>query len=191
MKTPYKLILIAIIFFSGYATLRIVLNSEVTPLTFEIYAAIIGFTITSLTTWALLGKQTENELKKEDSIRFLNLKTSIYLELIKQLEDIIRNQKITHEDVIELRLLNQKMIFAASEEVLVAFNKFVLRFVKLAEQKTISDKNIDDLLDEMSLLSVAVRKDLMGDRAKDDPVDKDLRKLILRTNELMDFESGE
>ena len=165
-----------------------VLNSEKTePFTYEIFAAIIGFTITALTTWSLLGKQTENELNKEVRIRFLTLKTTIYQELIRQLEDIVRKEKITHEDIIELRLLSQRMIFIAGENVLVAFNKFVIRFVRLAKNEKISEKDLDDLLDEMSMVSVEIRNDILDKKAKQDMDVQSFEKLILKTNELMDF----
>lgn len=188
MNTFKKLIIIALILFFGYLILRMVLNSEKSePFTYEIFAAIIGFTITSLTTWSLLGKQTENELNKEVRIRFLTLKTTIYQELIKQLEDIVRKEKITHEDIIELRLLSQRMIFIAGENVLVAFNKFVIRFVKLAKNEKISEKDLDDLLDEMSMVSVEIRNDILDNKAKQGMDVQSFEKLILKTNELMDF----
>lgn len=188
MNTFKKLIIIVLILFFGYLILRMVLNSEKTePFTYKIFAAIIGFTITALTTWSLLGKQTENELNKEVRIRFLTLKTTIYQELIRQLEDIVRKEKITHEDIIELRLLSQRMIFIAGENVLVAFNKFVIRFVKLAKNEKISEKDLDDLLDEMSMVSVEIRNDILDNKVKQDMDVQSFEKLILKTNELMDF----
>ena len=135
----------------------------------------------------MLGKQTENELNKEVRIRFLTLKTTIYQELIRQLEDIVRKEKITHEDIIELRLLSQRMIFIAGENVLVAFNKFVIRFVRLAKNEKISEKDLDDLLDEMSMVSVEIRNDILDNKAKQDMDVQSFEKLILKTNELMDF----
>ena len=135
----------------------------------------------------MLGKQTENELNKEVRIRHLTLKTTIYQELIRQLEDIVRKEKITHEDIIELRLLSQRMIFIAGENVLVAFNKFVIRFVKLAKNEKISEKDLDDLLDEMSMVSVEIRNDILDKKAKQDMDVQSFEKLILKTNELMDF----
>jgi len=135
----------------------------------------------------LLGKQTENELNKEVRIRYLTLKTTIYQELIRQLEDIVRKEKITHEDIIELRLLSQRMIFIAGENVLVAFNKFVIRFVRLSKNEKISEKDLDDLLDEMSMVSVEIRNDILDNKAKQDMDVQSFEKLILKTNELMDF----
>ena len=135
----------------------------------------------------MLGKQTENELNKEVRIRHLTLKTTIYQELIRQLEDIVRKEKITHEDIIELRLLSQRMIFIAGENVLVAFNKFVIRFVRLAKNEKISEKDLDDLLDEMSMVSVEIRNDILDNKVKQDMDVQSFEKLILKTNELMDF----
>ncbi|MGJ1396461.1 hypothetical protein [Sphingobacterium multivorum] len=103
------------------------------------------------------------------------------------MEDIVRKEKITHEDIIELRLLSQRMIFIAGENVLVAFNKFVIRFVRLAKNEKISEKDLDDLLDEMSMVSVEIRNDILDNKAKQGMDVQSFEKLILKTNELMDF----
>src|SRR5690606_17779764 len=96
-------------------------------------------------------------------------------------------RSITHEDIIELRLLSQRMIFIAGENVLVAFNKFVIRFVRLAKNEKISEKDLDDLLDEMSMVSVEIRNDILDNKTKQDMDVQSFEKLILKTNELMDF----
>lgn len=53
----------------GYLLFRFILqNSESHPITFELFAALIGFTLTVLTTSLLLHRQTEAELSKEENI---------------------------------------------------------------------------------------------------------------------------
>lgn len=79
------------------------------------------------------------------------------------------------------------MIFIAGENVLVALNKFVIRFVRLAKNEKISEKDLDDLLDEMSMVSVEIRNDILDKKAKQDMDVQSFEKLILKTNELMDF----
>ena len=92
-STPI-LVLITIVLVLGYLVLRIIFNGDTPAITFELFAAILGFTLTSLVTFLLLNKQTDAELRKEESIQFLNLKMSVYQELLKQLHDVISKRKI-------------------------------------------------------------------------------------------------
>jgi len=48
----------------------------------------LGTIITIMITAILLNKQTEVELKKEENIKFIELKTDIYIQLIDHLEQI-------------------------------------------------------------------------------------------------------
>lgn len=48
----------------------------------------MGTIITIMITAILLNKQTEVELKKEENIKFIELKTDIYIQLIDHLEQI-------------------------------------------------------------------------------------------------------
>ncbi len=172
----------------GYLLFRFILqNSESHPITFELFAALIGFTLTVLTTSLLLHRQTEAELSKEENIQFLNLKMKIYLELVEQLQDVIAKRKITPEDVIELRLLNQKIAFIASPDVITAFNRFVRLFAQKAYLGKISDQDIDQLLDEMSHLAIVIRQDLFRLDTKELSA-HDLEKLVLSSNELLDIQ---
>ena len=169
----------------GYLVLRIIFNSDTPAITLELFAAILGFTLTSLVTFLLLNKQTDAELRKEESIQFLNLKMSVYQELLKQLHDVILKRKIKKEDITELRLLNQQISFVASAEVLQAFNGFVKFFALQTKKENLDDKIIDDLLDEMSKLTVFIRRDLFqADKKKLNS--KEIEHLILSSNDLLD-----
>ena len=133
----------------------------------------------------LLNKQTDAELRKEESIQFLNLKMSVYQELLKQLHDVISKRKIKKEDITELRLLNQQISFVASAEVLQAFNGFVKFFALQTKKENLDDKIIDDLLDEMSKLTVFIRRDLFQ-ADKKELNSKEIEHLILSSNDLLD-----
>ncbi len=181
------LLLLAIVVVFGYLLFRFVLRQSADhPITYELYAALIGFVLTVLTTSLLLHRQTEAELAKEENIQFLNLKMKIYLELIEQLQDVVSKRRITPEDVIELRMLNQKIAFIASPDVLRAFNRFVYRFAVLAEKDTIADADIDELLDEMSRLAIFIRKDLFRLDSREVPTEE-LERLVLSSNDLLDL----
>lgn len=179
------LVLLAIVLVMGYLVLRIIFNDNTSAITFELFAAILGFTLTSLVTFLLLNKQTDAELRKEESIQFLNLKMSVYQELLNQLHDVILKRKIKKEDITELRLLNQQISFVASAEVLQAFNGFVKFFALQTKKENLDDKIIDDLLDEMSKLTVFIRRDLFqADKKKLNS--KEIEHLILSSNDLLD-----
>lgn len=179
------LVLITIVLVLGYLVLRIIFNGDTPAITFELFAAILGFTLTSLVTFLLLNKQTDAELRKEESIQFLNLKMSVYQELLKQLHDVISKRKIKKEDITELRLLNQQISFVASAEVLQAFNGFVKFFALQTKKENLDDKIIDDLLDEMSKLTVFIRRDLFQ-ADKKELNSKEIEHLILSSNDLLD-----
>jgi hypothetical protein len=180
--------LIAVTVVFGYLLFRLVLKESDQPITFELFAALIGFSLTILTTSLLLHRQTEAELSKEENVLFLNLKMKVYLELIDQLQDVIMKRRITDEDILELRLLNQKIAFIASPEVLQAFNKFVRYFSELAEKESeIKPGEIDNLMDELSTLSVYIREDLFN--RSDQILDtEEIRKLVISSNEELDLE---
>ena len=184
-STPI-LVLITIVLVLGYLVLRIIFNGDTPAITFELFAAILGFTLTSLVTFLLLNKQTDAELRKEESIQFLNLKMSVYQELLKQLHDVISKRKIKKEDITELRLLNQQISFVASAEVLQAFNGFVKFFALQTKKENLDDKIIDDLLDEMSKLTVFIRRDLFQ-ADKKELNSKEIEHLILSSNDLLDI----
>ncbi|MEO0333164.1 MAG: hypothetical protein AAF223_16015, partial [Bacteroidota bacterium] len=123
-KSLPLVIIIAVTAASAYLLFRTVLQQSEHPITFELFAALIGVSITILLTSILLRRQTVAELRKEENVLFLNVKMKVYLELIDQLQDIMAKKNILEEDMIEIRLLNQKIAFISSQEVLEAFNNF-------------------------------------------------------------------
>ncbi|RMG85321.1 MAG: hypothetical protein D6714_06155 [Bacteroidetes bacterium] len=182
-----RLALIAITVFFGYLLIRLVLSQEYPPIVFELFAAIIGFTLTILTTSALLSRQTEAELSKEESIQFLNLKMNIYLELLDQLKDIVTKRQVQREDIVEIRILNQRISFIGSPEVLIAFNRFARSFARFSRENEMTDEMIDQLLDEMSKLTVFIRQDLFQTDTKI-LNSTEIQNLIISSNEILDVE---
>jgi hypothetical protein len=186
-KKISELFLITIVLVVGYLLFRTIFNSSFEPITTELYAAILGFILTALITFLLLNKQTEAELRKEESIQFLNLKMNVYQELLKQLHDVINKRKISKEDIIELRMLNQRISFIASPEVLEAFNNFVKFFTLQTKKNKLDDHIIDSLLDEMSKVTVFIRRDLFQTDKKE-LNSEEIEKLILNSNDLLDID---
>jgi hypothetical protein len=189
-EDAFKIASIAAVVIFGYLLFRLIFRSNIEPIITEIFAAIIGFVLTVLTTSFLLSKQTEAELTKEENIQFLNLKMNLYLELLNQLQDIILKRKIGKEDIIELRLLNQRVSFISSPEVLVAFNKFVRVFAQISQNKEINEQLVDEILDELSKLTVFIRKDLFQ---TDTRIlnNVEIEKLILSSNDILDIRKSE
>ncbi|MAT53499.1 MAG: hypothetical protein CMN32_03390 [Saprospirales bacterium] len=185
-KFLLRLILLTATVVFGYILIRTVLTSDFNPMVTELFAAIIGFALTVMTTSLLLSKQTEAELRKEESVQFLNLKMNIYVELLNQLKDIIAKKRINPDDVMELRLLNQRISFIGSPDVLVAFNKFVRAFAEIAHKQEKGDEMIDNLLDEMSLLTVHIRNDLFQTSKKHLNADE-IKGIILSSDDLLDI----
>ena len=187
-KTISLVAAIAIAATAAYLLFRTVLNASEHPITFELFAALIGVSITILLTSILLRRQTAAELRKEENVMFLNQKMKVYNELIDQLYDIISKKNILEEDMIEIRLLNQKLTFIASQEVLLAFSKFSRIFASFALKEAIGNEEIDKLLLELSHMSLAIREDLLQNEPHtgDDP--ETIRKAVLRSNENLDIE---
>lgn len=179
---------IAVAAASAYLLFRTVLDQTENPITFELFAALIGVSITILLTSILLKRQTEAELRKEENVMFLELKMKIYTELIDQLQDIISKKKILEEDMIEIRLLNQKLTFIGSEAVLVAFNGFSQLFAQLALKDRINNDDIDSMLRELSELSVHIRNDMMQTDSTQLDSEAKIREAVKRSNENLDIE---
>ena len=182
------IIVIAVAAASAYLLFRTVLQASEHPIIFELYAALIGVSITIILTNILLSRQTTAELRKEENVMFLNQKMKVYNELIDQLYDIISKKNILEEDIIEIRLLNQKLAFIASQSVLLSFSKFSRSFAALAVKDAIDNDDVDLLLLELSRMSVDIREDLLQNSPRDMDDPATIRKAILESNENLDIE---
>lgn len=182
------IIIIAVAATAAYLLFRTVLKQSEHPITFELFAALIGVSITILLTSILLRRQTVAELRKEENVLFLDMKMKVYLELIDQLQDIMSKKNILEEDMIEIRLLNQKIAFISSQEVLEAFNNFSRSYATKALKDEINDDDIDDLLRELSKMSFHIRRDLLRDTSREKEDEMKVRTAILQSNENLDIE---
>ena len=187
-KTVLLLLAIAVAAGSAYLLFRTVLEQSEHPITFELFAALIGVSITIVLTSILLNRQTTAELRKEENILFLNQKMKVYNELIDQLYDIISKKNILEEDMIEIRLLNQKLAFIASQPVLLSFSKFSHSFAALAKKDAINNDDVDLLLLELSHMSVDIREDLLQNSPRDMDNPETIRATVLKSNQNLDIE---
>lgn len=72
-----------VLFIAGYIFLRLAYHvADELPFSQEWVLIVLGTLVTITLTALLLNKQTEVELKKEERAKFLDLKTSIYFQLL-------------------------------------------------------------------------------------------------------------
>ncbi|RMG50928.1 MAG: hypothetical protein D6717_13420, partial [Gammaproteobacteria bacterium] len=136
----------------------------------EIILILIGSIITVFITAMLLNKQTEVEIRKEERIRYLELKSQIYMQLIDHIEDVILSGETTEEDLTRLKFLNHKLSLVASPEVLVQFEDFVEAFMKASDDADIDTRDADEIMRHLALLTIRIRQDLLGDLDEGQPI---------------------
>ncbi len=133
------------------------------PFTQEFILVILGVIATVLVTALLLNKQTEVELRKEGNIKFLDLKTQIYMQFLEHLEEVMRRRKVSHEDDVELQFLTHKLALVASPDVLEQYHQFLEVFADATEDDTIHEAEEDTINEALAKLTVAIRRDLIGE----------------------------
>ncbi len=146
------------------------------PYAQEIVLIVLGTIATILITAALLNKQSELELDKEHHIKIFELKSSIYLNLIDFLEQIVTKGKVSKEEIIYLEFLTHKISIVASEEVLREYSHFLDIINKAVDDQLISESDSDEISISLAKLTVKIRKDLLQNNDQT----TDLEKLIVR-----------
>lgn len=158
------MLLSSILVVGGYIFMRYAYRvAEQAPFSQEIVLVVLGTIITILITAMLLNKQTAVELKKEENIKFTELKTEIYLQLIENIEEMISDKNIDAKDKIKLRILTHKLAIVASPDVLRQYENFVEEFSKIASAGVVKESDINTLMDELAELSIFIRQDLVGE----------------------------
>ncbi len=158
------LLLSAVLVVGGYFFLRFAYRvSDSMPFTQEIVLIALGTIVTVMITAMLLNKQTEVELKKEENIKFLELKTSIYFDLLNRIEEILLAGRSTPQDLVRMRFLTHRLSLVASPEVLAQYESFVRRFQAAAQDQTFAVDEANDIDRELARLSVYIREDLVGE----------------------------
>ncbi|HEC06119.1 MAG TPA: hypothetical protein ENJ12_04675, partial [Thiolapillus brandeum] len=118
--------LTATVVVGGYAFLRYAYRvMDQMPFTQEIVLIILGTVATVLITAMLLNKQTEVELKKEQSIKFIELKSEIYMDFISHMEQLMLDKAVTEQDHVRLQFLTHKLAMVASPAVLEQYQQFL------------------------------------------------------------------
>ncbi len=160
----FYMLLSIVLVIGGYWFLRYAYRvADAAPFSQEIVLVILGTIITILITAILLNKQTEVELKKEENIKFIELKTDIYLQLFDHLEQIILDGNADQKDKIKLRILAHKLAIVSSPEVLKQFEDFLENFALVTQDDLVGKADTNILMEELAELSIYIRKDLVGD----------------------------
>ncbi|WP_294955032.1 hypothetical protein [Sulfurovum sp.] len=155
----------AFVFIGGYFFLRLAYHmSDKMPFTQEIILIILGTLATILITALLLNKQTSVELGKEQSIKFIELKTETYQKLIDTIEEMVLHKNITSDDLTKLKFHTHRLAIFASPAVLEEYEHFLDIFDKMiAEDRHVSMEDEDILSEALAKLTVYIRADLVGE----------------------------
>ena len=158
------LLLSCILVVGGYLFLRFAYHvSDQMPFTQEIILVVLGTIATILITAILLNKQTEVELKKEENIKFLDLKTQIYFDLLQQIETILIDNKSTPQDLVRMHFLTHRLALVASPPVLEQYESFARLFQRAMKDQVFAIEETNDIDRELAKLSVHIREDLVGE----------------------------
>jgi hypothetical protein len=158
------LFLTAVVVVGGYAFLRYSYRvMDQAPFTQEIVLIILGTVATVLITAMLLNKQTEVELKKEQSIKFIELKSEIYMDFISHIERLILEKSVTEEDHVRLQFLTHKLAMVASPVVLKQYQQFLQVFNRSTRDESLDKNEGDAISSALALLTVKIRQDLVGE----------------------------
>ncbi len=168
MKTVQEnllyLALTAIVVVGGYAFLRYSYRvMDKAPFTQEIVLIILGTVATVLITAMLLNKQTEVELKKEQNIKFIELKSDIYMDFISHIEQLILEKSVTEEDHVRLQFLTHKLAMVASPAVLEQYQEFLQVFNRSTRDESLDRNEGNAISSALALLTVKIRQDLVGE----------------------------
>jgi hypothetical protein len=161
----FTMLMSAIVFVGGYFFLRLAYKmSDQMPFTQEIVLIVLGTLATILITAMLLNKQTAVELDKEQSVKFIELKTETYQNLINTLEEIVIHKDITREDLTKLQFHTHRLAIFASPAVLKEYQHFLDVFHAAIEiDNHVSGKDEDLLSEALAKLTVHIRADLVGE----------------------------
>lgn len=148
---------------ASYLFFGLFLRGDVPSYAVEIAAALMGSLITVIITMLLLARQSESELLRERNVRLLDAKIKVYDGLIDAVKVIVRTGQVGPEQQLEIQMLNQRLSFYASTEVLRAFNAFAQTFARVAEDQKVTQFEQQGLLDVLGELAVRIRYDLASE----------------------------
>jgi len=154
-----------IVFVGGYFFLRLAYNiSDKTPFTQEIILIILGTISTILITAMLLNKQTSVELEKEQNVKFIDLKTTTYQNLIETIEEIVLAENISNAQLTQLKFHTHRLAIFASPNVLKEYRNFLDVFdTTVSRDRQVSMDDADMLSQALAKLTIFIREDLIGE----------------------------
>jgi hypothetical protein len=172
------LLLSFITLLTGYAFLRYAYKvTDTVPFTQEIVLIILGTLATIFITSLLLNKQTTVEIQKEQSIRFLELKTNTYEKLFDLLENMSICDKIEEKDIINLQFITHRLAIISSADVLNEYKNFVTIMNQLLQDNSFSgDSQV--LHSAISKLTMKIRNDIINQETEKNYTTKDIEKII-------------
>ncbi len=164
MNKSSKYLLVSLTtFIIGYFFLRFAYSStKDIPFVQEIVLIILGTIATIAITAALLNKQSEVEIEKEQRVKIFNLKSNLYFELIGFIEKIILKGKIEKKDLIALEFLTHKISTIANPDVLQEYSNFIETIKKTALDSEITPLESDELSLGLANLCGKIRYDLIS-----------------------------
>ncbi len=183
------LLLTLSVFVGGYIYLRYAYHvTDSTPFTQEIILIVLSVVATVLITALLLNKQTEVELRKEQSIKFIELKSDIYLEFFSFVQDLLTRGRVEESDLLKLRFFSHKLAIIASPEVLKRHHDLLQIIDQSGADHALSETEGDDIHRSLSKLTLAIRDDLIGEVDDQLPWEiQDIHQQILKnTDTLLD-----
>ncbi|NPA68117.1 MAG: hypothetical protein GXO50_05865 [Chlorobi bacterium] len=181
MKNSYKFIAAAIItFISGYLFLRTAYyKTSDLPFTQEIILIVLGTIVTVAVTAALLSKQSEIELEKEQRVKIFDIKSGFYIDLINLIENIITKGTITKKDLITLEFITHKISIIADVNVLKEYYNFIELVKRISEDDDeLSVLESDEISLQLAKLCTKIRFDLIIDNNDKDEIDEIITKNI-------------
>ena len=171
----------AVVFIGGYFFIRIAYNfTDSMPFAQEIVLIVLGTLATILITAMLLNKQTAVELDKEQSVKFIELKTETYQRLIDTIEEIVGEQDITPAMLNKLRFNGHRLAIFASPAVLEEYENFLTIFKEGTEDQHVNFQDAEKISHALARLTVYIRSDLLGELDSESSYSKkEIRQQIL------------
>ncbi len=149
-------------FLIGYIFLQSAYYSSIKmPYVQETILVILGTIATMSVTAALINKQSEVELEKEQRVKIFDLKSNLYMELIDLIQDVIIKGSISKTDMVKLEFLTHKISILANVEVLEEYSNLIETIKKSAADGKLSVLESDELSMKLASLCGKIRYDLI------------------------------
>ncbi len=158
----YLLLSVALVV-GGYLWLRAAYQVAAQwPFTQEVLLVILGIVATVLITALLLNKQTEVELEKEWSLKFTELKVSIYSALLDLIEQVLGAGRIGEKERLRMQFLTHRLALVAAPNVLEEYQRFLDVFERASADATYSAAEVRAVHEALARLTAEIRRDLVG-----------------------------